>query len=46
MAPISESIRNGAFDDSLEDIHARLVPLVDKKLMVANPSYLFDRNDS
>ena len=43
---LSESIRNGAFDDSLEDIHARLVPLVDKKLLVANPSYLIDRNDS
>ena len=43
---LSEAIRNGAFDDSLVDIHARLVPLVDKKLMVANPSYLIDRNDS
>ena len=43
---LSKAIRNGAFDDSLEDIHASLVPLVNKKLMVANPSYLIDRNDS
>ena len=43
---LSEAIRNGVFDDSLDDIHAQLVPLVDKKLMVANPSYLIDRNDS
>ena len=42
---LSEAIRNGAYDDSLKDIHARLVPLVDKKLIVANPSYLIDRND-
>ena len=43
---LSEAIRNGVFDESLDDIHAQLVPLVDKKLMVANPSYLIDRNDS
>ena len=43
---LSEAIGNGVFDDSLDDIHAQLVPLVDKKLMVANPSYLIDRNDS
>ncbi len=43
---LSKAIRNGAFDDSLEDIHASLVPLVNKKLMVANPSYLIDKNDS
>ena len=43
---LSEAIRNAEFDDSLDDIHAQLVPLVDKKLMVANPSYLIDRNDS
>ena len=42
---LSKAIRNGAFDDSLEDIHASLVPLVNKKLMVANPSYLIDKND-
>ena len=43
---LSEAIRNGVFDDSIDDIQAQLVPLVDNKLMVANPSYLIDRNDS
>tara|TARA_Y100001970_G_scaffold196996_1_gene239592 strand:+ start:1208 stop:1606 length:399 start_codon:yes stop_codon:yes gene_type:complete len=42
---LSEAIRAGVFDDSLKDIHAQLVPLVDKKIMVANPSYLIDTND-
>ena len=42
---LSEAIRNGAFDDRLEDIHANLVQVVNKKLMVANPSYLVDTND-
>jgi len=42
----SEAIRNGAFDDRLEDIHANLVQVVNKKLLVANPSYFIDRNDS
>tara|TARA_Y100001936_G_scaffold114119_1_gene111965 strand:- start:104 stop:502 length:399 start_codon:yes stop_codon:yes gene_type:complete len=42
---LSEAIRAGVFDDSLKDIHAQLVPLVDKKIMVANPSYLVDTND-
>ena len=42
---LSEAIRGGVFDDSLKDIHAQLVPLVDKKIMVANPSYLVDTND-
>ena len=43
---LSEAIRNGAFDDRLEDIHANLVQVVNKKLMVANPSYFIDKNDS
>ena len=43
---LSEAIRAGVFDDSLKDIHAQLVPLVDKKIMVANPSYLVDTNDT
>ena len=42
---LSEAIRGGVFDDSLKDIHAQLVPLVDKKIMVANPSYLVETND-
>ena len=43
---LSEAIRNGAFDDRLEDIHANLVQVVNKKLLVANPSYFIDKNDS
>ena len=43
---LSEAIRNGAFDDRLEDIHANLVQVVNKKLLVANPSHFIDKNAS
>jgi hypothetical protein len=43
---LSEALRNGEFDNRLEDIHGILIPLVQKKLLVANPAYLINENDS
>ncbi|MEC8974835.1 MAG: DUF6285 domain-containing protein [Actinomycetota bacterium] len=42
---LSDALRSGEFDDKLEDVHAKLIPLIHRKLLVANPSYLIQKND-
>jgi len=42
---LSDALRNGEFDDKLEEVHAKLIPLIHRKLLVANPSYLIHKND-
>ena len=41
---LSDALREGKFDDQLEEILRKLVPFVQRKLMVANPSYLMNEN--
>ncbi len=43
---LSDALRNGEFDQKLEDIHIKLIPLIRRKLLVANPSYLIHEHDS
>ncbi|MBG01491.1 MAG: hypothetical protein CL470_04395 [Acidimicrobiaceae bacterium] len=41
---LSDALRNGEFDNKLEQIYAKLVPMVERKIFVANPSYI-NRNN-
>jgi hypothetical protein len=43
---LSLALRNGDFDGDLGIIHTKLMPIIERKLLVANPAYLLSENNA